>query len=214
MSHRLKILSFDPGLSTSGWNLSIYDTETKVMFIEQCGMLYPNENVSLAKNKNYHIRYGSRIMTLDQLRNDLRNLMDTFQPDFVVSEDAFYNPTRPTAYCALVQWLTTVSIVLYDEYQHTLFKLAPKIAKQVISGFGGAEKLGVQYAVTHKNDIKFNSNINTKELTEHTCDSIGIGYTFIQEILPSILDIWRNLNDQETKKIYRREHTTYHDQQK
>lgn len=204
MSYRLRILSFDPGLSTSGWNLSIYDTSTKEMFIEKCGMLFPNENVTLSKNKINSIRYGSRIMTLDQLRNDIRNLMDIFRPDFVVSEDAFYNPTRPTAYCALVQWLTTVSIVLFDEYQHTLFKLAPKIAKQVISGFGGAEKLGVQYAVTHKQDIKFDKSIDVKNLSEHTCDSIGIGYTFIQEVLPSILDIWRNLNDQETQKIYRR----------
>lgn len=204
MSNHLRILSFDPGLSTSGWNLSVYDTSTNIMYIEQCGMLYPNENVGLASNKVNNIRYGHRIMTLDQLRNDIRNLMDTLSPDFVVSEDAFYNPTRPTAYCALVQWLTTVSIVLFDEYQHTLFKLAPKIAKQVISGFGGAEKLGVQYAVTNKEDIKFNQDIDVKNLTEHTCDSIGIGYTFIQEILPSILDIWRNLNGQEAQKIYRR----------
>ena len=204
MSNHLRILSFDPGLSTSGWNLSVYDTSTNTMYIEQCGMLYPNENVGLASNKVNSIRYGHRIMTLDQLRNDIRNLMDTLSPDFVVSEDAFYNPTRPTAYCALVQWLTTVSIVLFDEYQHTLFKLAPKIAKQVIPGFGGAEKLGVQYAVTNKEDIKFNQDIDVKNLTEHTCDSIGIGYTFIQEILPSILDIWRNLNGQEAQKIYRR----------
>ena len=177
MSYRLKILSFDPGLSTSGWNLSVYDTSTNIMYIEKCGMLFPNENVGLASNKENYIRYGHRIMTLDQLRNDIRELMNTLSPDFVVSEDAFYNPTRPTA---------------------------PKIAKQVISGFGGAEKLGVQYAVTHKEDIKFDNSIDVKNLSEHTCDSIGIGYTFIQEILPSILDIWRNLNDQEAQKIYRR----------
>jgi hypothetical protein len=95
-------------------------------------------------------------------------------------------------------------MVLFDEYNHTLFKLAPKIAKQVISGFGGAEKLGVQQGISNKKDIVFNKTIKIEELTEHTCDSIGIGYTFIQEILPSILDIWRNLNDQETQKIYRR----------
>ena len=204
MSYQLKILSFDPGLSTSGWNLSYYNTDEKIMHVEECGVLYPNEKVN--KNKINLIKYGSRIMTLDQLRNDLRNLVNRFSPDFVVSEDAFYNPSRPTAYCALVQWLTTVSMVLFDEYNCTLFKLAPKIAKQVISGFGGAEKLGVQQAIANKKDIVFNQTIDVKELTEHTCDSIGIGYTFIQEILPSILDIWRNLNVEETQKIYRRKY--------
>ena len=204
MSHQLKILSFDPGLSTSGWNLAIYDTDNKIMYIEDCGRLYPNENVG--KDKKCLIRYGTRIMTLNQLRSDIRNLVNKFSPDFVVSEDAFYNPSRPTAYCALVQWLTTVSMVLFDEYNCTLFKLAPKIAKQVISGFGGSEKLGVQQAISDKKDIVFNKTINVKELTEHTCDSIGIGYTFIQEVLPSILDIWRNLNVEETQEIYRRKY--------
>lgn len=211
MAH-FKILSFDPGLSMSGWNLSKYDPNEKIMYIENCGMLFPNENLDLASNRATSIRYGLRIMTLNQLRDNLKCLMNQFHPDFVVSEDAFYNPSRPMAYCALVQWITMVSMVLYDEFQHTLFKLAPKIAKQVISGFGGAEKLGVQYAVTHKDDIKFNQNIDVKGLTEHTCDSIGIGYTFIQEILPSILDIWSNLNDEETQKIYRSQHQDDSDQ--
>ena len=200
----LKILSFDPGLSTSGWNLSLYDPVEKIMHIEECGMLFPNSNVDSLSNRSTNIRFGGRVMTLNQLREDIRFLVNTYTPDFIVSEDAFYNPTRPTAYCALVQWITTVSMVLYDEFNKTLFKLAPKIAKQVISGFGGAEKLGVQYAVSHKEDIKFKSSIDVQNLTEHTCDSIGIGYTFIQEILPSILDIWSNLNDEETQKIYRR----------
>lgn len=212
MSDQIKILSFDPGLSTSGWNFSLYDPVKKIMYIDSCDMLYPNESVNLSKHKVSSIRYGTRIMTLDQLRRDIKTLMDTFRPDFVVSEDAFYNPSRPTAYCALVQWITTVSMVLFDEYNHTLFKLAPKIAKQVISGFGGAEKLGVQYAVTHKGDIHFNKTIKIEELTEHMCDSIGIGYTFIQEILPSILDIWRQLNGKETQKIYRGEYQSYYDQ--
>ena len=212
MSYTLKILSFDPGLSTSGWNLSIYDTDKKIMYIEDCGVLYPNESIGLSKNKSNAIRYGNRIMTLDQLRNSVRFLMNKYKPDLVVSEDAFYNPTRPTAYCALIQWITMVSVTLFEEYNHTLFKVAPKIAKQVISGFGGAEKIGVQDAVLSKPDIVFNEIIKTKELTEHTFDSIGIGYAFIQEILPSILEIWRNINDQETQKIYRREYKIDHDQ--
>ena len=161
MSYHLKILSFDPGLSLSGWNLSHYNTNDKVMRIEECGMLHPNEDVG--KNKINLTRYGTRIMTLDQLRVDIRTLMDKYRPDFVVSEDAFYNPSRPMAYCALVQWLTTVSMVLFDEYNHTLFKLAPKIAKQVISGFGGAEKLGVQQGISNKKDIVFNKTIGLKD---------------------------------------------------
>ena len=36
-----------------------------------------------------------------------------FKPDIVVSEDAFFNPRRPGAYEALIQWILTVSFLLY-----------------------------------------------------------------------------------------------------
>ena len=110
-----RILSFDPGLSTAGWNLSEYNPDNNIMLVRKYGMLYPNKDVENAEHKNDSTKYGSRIMTLDALRTQLRELFNTFKPDFVVSEDAFFNPSRPIAYCALVQWLTTLSLVLFDE---------------------------------------------------------------------------------------------------
>lgn len=199
---KIRILSFDPGLSTAGWSYSEYRPKVGEMVVVRFGTLYPNKDIGLRDTRPDVTRYGSRIMTLESLRVQFRELMDTYHPDFIVSEDAFYNPSRPTAYCALIQWLTTIALVLHDEYQQTLFKLAPKIAKQVVSGFGGAEKLGVQYAIMHKNDIRFKQKVDVSDLSEHICDSIGIGYTFIQEILPSILDIWRltNVGKEERKE--------------
>ena len=199
-SDKIKILSFDPGLSTSGWNYCEYRPKVGEMVVVRFGTLYPNKDINLRNSREEVTVYGARIMTLESLRTQFRELMDLYQPDFVVSEDAFYNPTRPTAYCALVQWLTTVALVLHDEYNQCLFKLAPKIAKQVVSGFGGAEKLGVQHAIMHKDDIRFKQKVDVADLSEHICDSIGIGYTFIQEILPSLLDIWRLTNVRQEKQ--------------
>jgi Holliday junction resolvasome RuvABC endonuclease subunit len=196
----VRILSFDPGLSYSGWNYSSYKLKTGEMVIHRFGMFSPNDKVGSAEMRHKTTRYGQRIMTLDSLRQQLRVLMDTYKPDFVVSEAPFFNATRPTAYCALVQWITTVELVLFDEYRAPLFKLAPKFAKKVVSGFGGAEKLGVQYAILHKDGIRFKQKVEEADLTEHVCDSIGIGYTFIQEILPSLIDIWRFANVSETSE--------------
>ena len=196
----VRILSFDPGLSYSGWNFSSYKLKTGEMVIHRFGMFSPNERVGSADMRKDSTRYGQRIMTLASLRQQLRELMDTYKPDFVVSEAPFFNATRPTAYCALVQWITTVELVLFDEYKAPLFKLAPKFAKKVVSGFGGAEKLGVQYAIMHKAGIRFKHKIEESDLTEHICDSIGIGYTFIQEILPSLIDIWRFANVSEASE--------------
>jgi Holliday junction resolvasome RuvABC endonuclease subunit len=200
MIDTVRILSFDPGLSYSGWNYSSYKLKTGEMIIHRFGMFSPNDKVTSAAMRRDTTRYGQRIMTLDSLRQQLRRLMDEYKPDFVVSEAPFFNASRPTAYCALVQWITTVELVLFDEYRAPLFKLAPKFAKKVVSGFGGAEKLGVQYAILNKEGIRFKQKVDEADLTEHICDSIGIGYTFIQEILPSLIDIWRFANVAETSE--------------
>ena len=186
----IKILAFDPGLSLSGWNFSTYDTTTKQYRVIKLGMLTPNKLIESPELPQEVVKYGQRVMTLHMLRNQVRELMNTYQPDVVVSEDAFYNPKRPSAYNALIQWLTAVDIVLHDEYQRVLFKLAPTAAKQVISGFGGADKLGVRHGVLHCENIVFKSSHAQDNLTEHICDSIGIGYTFALRVLPALTDLW------------------------
>ena len=197
----LKILAFDPGLSLSGWNLSTYDTSTSLLRVIKFGMLTPNKGIDTKETHDEFVKYGPRIMTLASLRCQVRELMNECQPNIVVSEDAFYNPSRPTAYLALVQWLTTVDLLLKDEYNRVLFKLAPKASKQVVSGFGGADKLGVRYAILNKEDISFKPKRVEENLTEHICDSIGIAYTFAHKILPALIDIWEyGYVKEETKK--------------
>lgn len=188
----IKILAFDPGLSLSGWNVSTYDTCTKVYRVLKFGMLTPNKGIDTPETHIEYIKFGPRVMTLKELREQVKELMDAYAPDIVVSEDAFYNPKRPSAYSALVQWLTATDLLLHDEYAKVLFKLAPTAAKQVISGFGGADKLGVRYAVLHRDDIVFKSKHAEDSLTEHICDSIGIGYTFANRVLPALTDLWEN----------------------
>ena len=188
----IKILAFDPGLSLSGWNVSTYDTQTKMYRVLKFGMLMPNKGIDTPETHINFVKFGPRVITLKALREQVRELMNTYQPDIVVSEDAFYNPKRPSAYSALIQWLTAVDILLHDEYAKVLFKLAPTAAKQVVSGFGGADKLGVRYAVLHREDICFKSKHAEENLTEHICDSIGIGYTFAHRVLPALTDLWES----------------------
>lgn len=186
----IKILAFDPGLSTSGWNVSTYDINSTMLRVLKFGMLLPNKGIDTPESHAEYVKYGPRLITLQALRTQVRELLNTYQPDVVVSEDAFYNPKRPSAYMALIQWLTAVDILLHDEYNRVLFKLAPKASKQVVSGFGGADKLGVRYAVLHRDDIEFKSKNVEDGLTEHICDSIGIAYTFAHRVLPALTDLW------------------------
>lgn len=121
--------------------------------------------------------YGRRIITLALLREMIRELMNRFAPDIVASEDAFFNPRRPGAYEALIQWILTVSFVLRDEYQRPLYRIPPKLVKKFISGVGTSDKEGVKKAILQHKDIKIPSDIHVEELMEHEGDAIAIGYT-------------------------------------
>ena len=199
-----RLLCFDPGLSTSGWSILLYSTSDQKIHVTNCGVLTPNDTVHLVANRAHRVRYGARLMTLHQLKQEVAELMDTYHPDFVVTENAFYKRNRLTAYCALVQWIVTVSVLLCQEYQKPLYKIAPRSAKQIISGSGDAKKLGVMQAIIEHEDVTFDPSIQVESLTEHTMDSIAIGYSFIKETLPAILNIWSSADVEDIEKIYGR----------
>ena len=178
----MNILSFDPGLSFSGWAYSV--TDDKLFSVQQCGLLTPNKTVDHKEHRQEVQVYGKRIITLSLLRDMIRNLMNKYQPDVVVSEDAFFNPRMPGAYEALIQWILTVSFILRDEYLRPLNKIPPKLVKKYISGIGTADKEGVKKAIAQHTDIRLDDEIDVKDLVEHEGDAIAIGYTY-----------WRILNN-------------------
>lgn len=171
------ILSFDPGLSFSGWAYSKIDDEKSLFFVEEFGMITPNKTVDHKSHREDVTIYGKRIITLALLREMMRDLITRFNPDIVVSEDAFFNPRRPGAYEALIHWILTVSFLLRDEFNKPLYKIPPKLVKKFISGLGTSNKEGVQDAIFKHKDIKFSSDITDLVLTEHEGDAIAIGYT-------------------------------------
>jgi len=172
------ILSFDPGLSFSGWAYSKIEDNKNLFYIEEFGMITPNKTVGHKEYREVVNTYGQRIITLSLLRDMVRELFTTYNPDFVVSEDAFFNPRRPGAYEALIHWILMVSLVLKDEFNKPLFRIPPKLVKKFISQDGTSNKLGVQEAIFKHKDIVFNPKYSGDiELTEHEGDAIAIGYS-------------------------------------
>lgn len=171
------ILSFDPGLSFSGWAYSKVDDKNSTFTVENFGMITPNKTVDHKSHRDDVSVYGKRIITLSLLRDMMRELLNQYNPDIVASEDAFFNPRRPGAYEALIHWILTVSLLLRDEYQKPLYKIPPKLVKKFISGIGTSNKEGVQEAIFKHKDILFSSELKDITLTEHEGDAIAIGYT-------------------------------------
>ena len=173
----IHILSFDPGLSYSGWAYSTVNEKENIFCVENFGMLTPNKTVDHKELRDDVSIYGRRTITLALLRDMMRELLSQYNPEYIVSEDAFFNPRRPQAYEALIHWLLTVSLLLKDEYKKPLFRIPPKLVKKFISGEGTSDKSGVQAAIFQHKDIKFLQPPEENSLVEHEGDAIAIGYT-------------------------------------
>ena len=187
MNNIIRILSFDPGLSVCGWAVVDYYQDTGNMLVIKTGLLTPNKIVSRVNMRDQVEEFGKRLMALITLRSMVSRLYEESKPDFVVVEDAFFHPRFPTAYVALVHWITTVKLLIKDNYNKPIFKIPPKLIKQYISGTGDANKKTVQDSIISNSKIRFKNQQILSSLIEHTADAIAISWAFAHENLPTIL---------------------------
>lgn len=199
------VLSIDPGIHSFGYAVSNINTEVFHQTVIGCDTLYPSkpENKALRKDSR---SYNDKIISCGQIQTAVRYLCHMYNPDYVTSENAFFNPTRPQAYACLLLSIFTIEHTLYDIYKEgkrplqesasRLYKMAPKIIKATISTNKGGDaiKNDMTSAVLDKvvnKEISFynypNDNIDLNDFTEHSIDAISIGYTFSKMWLPMLL---------------------------
>lgn len=191
-----KIISFDPGISSLGWALSVYDMDCDILEVQRFGTLKASKLAS--KQKELSDTYGSRVMALKEVEDHVRQLVTSFSPDYVCSEDAFFCTKYPNAYGALLMCVHSVRRVLFDmhESEHitkptarVLHTFAPMMIKRVASSKATSNKSDMLAALTQNNKIVFKStkaDILTK-MDEHEVDAISCGYTFVTTTLPTLL---------------------------
>ena len=181
------VLGIDPGITTTGWSIGKYNLKTNLLKIVAMGTIQATAKAKKDHKEDY--KKYSNIISLVMYEEEMRRLMTTYMPDYIVSEDAFYNPKMPSAYLSLKLCIHTLQKLLYKEYSKLLYLIPPKSAKQCIYGHGTANKEAIQEAVFTHEDIRF-SCIKKQQLAkmvEHEADSIAINYTFCKTILPTLL---------------------------
>jgi Holliday junction resolvasome RuvABC endonuclease subunit len=196
-TNTVRILSFDPGLTVSGWAVLDFNMHDGTMTVSKLGMLTPNKIVSRADMRDEVDKYGKRLMALSMLKDMVTELYEEYKPDYIAVEDNFFNSKYPTAYAALIHWTMTVDFLMKDKYGKPVYKIPPKLIKQYISGSGDASKVSVQQAIMDNDKIVFRSNQLYNNLMEHTADAIAIGWAFLQEFLPILS---KELSDEEEKQ--------------
>lgn len=180
-------LNIDPALSYLGWSITDYNTETGTLTVVRFGTFEASRLAGRVAHREEVDIFTKRMISLRMIRDYLKLLMDEFSPEFVTIESAFFGIFRPNAYSALVQVICTIEFYLMNEYQMPVYKVAPKSAKQCLTGSGAAGKAPIQHAIFEKEDIAFKQKKQAEKLGEHEADSISVGYFFTKNVLPGKL---------------------------
>lgn len=182
---QIRILCLDPGTTTTGWCLLLYNTETGNSVIDKYGEFYPSKNTTHVAMREECNFYGKRLMTLCELEMMLKEIVESYSPDYVAGEDIYFDRNKPVAFIALCQWYTTVELLL-KKYHKPVYRIQTKKAKKEIFGSGDAGKVEVQAAVFSNGRLSFKTK-PPKEISEHEADAIAVGVGFVNGMLQTFL---------------------------
>lgn len=124
------ILGIDPGTATTGYG--VVEKHNSVVKYITCGAILTEKTAEMP----------DRLLAI---YTQLNRLLDTHEPDVIVTERLFFSNNVTTA----MQVGRTVGIVLLCAAQRGLpwMEYRPVEVKMAVAGYGGAEKKQVQYMV-------------------------------------------------------------------
>lgn len=126
----MKILGIDPGMAIVGYGLVEYDGES-------CTLL---KSGSIQTKKN--TRESSRLLEIMQ---DIETIIDTFKPDVASIEKLFFFRNRTTV--MPVAHARGIILAMLEKYGIPIYEYTPMEVKQVLTGYGRAEKKEVEQMV-------------------------------------------------------------------
>lgn len=133
------ILGIDPGLATMGWGVIESDKGRQRLIDYGCIITTPSQ------------RFPER---LKQIGDDMRALLNRYQPEEIAFEELFFARNVTTA--LTVGAARGVGIAACAAYTDKLYEYTPMQVKQAVVGYGKAEKQQIQQMVKlllHMEDI-------------------------------------------------------------
>lgn len=128
--------------------------------------------------------FGKSLIFLEVTKSVLEEVMITYSPDVVVSEDAFLNLKFVPAFRVLCNWVCIVSLYLYENHKKILNVLAPKKIKKIIANHDNASKEEMYEALmklVEKKEVIFLDDNYKESLTEHSVDAICVAISWIKK---------------------------------
>jgi len=147
----MRILGIDPGMAIVGYGLIEYDNEKPVLI--NSGSIQTNKNLSDSER-------------LLEIFNDLSTLVEELKPDCASVENLFFFKNQKTV--IPVAEARGVILTVLQKYKIPTYSYTPMEVKQVLTGYGRAEKKEVEQMV------KISLNTDTLPKLDDTVDAIAI----------------------------------------
>lgn len=126
----MKVLGIDPGSQTLGWGI-----------VEGAGMKYSVVDFGTIKSSPRE-DFSKRLLKIFE---GIEKLIESFQPDVIAVEEAFY-ATNVKVALKLGQ-VRGVVLLAGEKSGLTIAEYSPRLIKQTVVGYGNAEKQQVQEMV-------------------------------------------------------------------
>ena len=155
----MKILGIDPGMAIVGYSVIEYDGENPV--------LVHSGSIQTDKNKSESAR-------LLEIFEDMNTIISQYKPDVAAIEKLFFFRNQTTV--MPVAHARGVILTVLEKYNVPIFEYTPMEVKQVLTGYGRADKKEVEQMV------KISLNTETLPKLDDTVDAIAIAICHTRKI--------------------------------
>lgn len=175
------IMAIDPGN-----NIGISILQINVNTLEIMSIISFTYVLSDYIDETSNTKLLDRCIVLNKI---LLTTLNNFNPLVVVYEEAFMNSRFPKSIIQLSQYINTITTTIrnYNSWIK-VFSYPPKYIKKFIGAGGTAEKDDMKKALLKIPEV--HTKINLNNLTEHSIDSISIGYIALKEIRECQYILW------------------------
>lgn len=173
------LISIDPGLNNIGIAVYRVNKDLKILHIKAW-------TVDINKVKrifNVSNSYPSRSIKIMKFKSILIGLLLRYKPYAVITESAFYNPLRPSAYGPLSEVISHIVSTIMEVNPNIFYhSLEPLLIKKMLKSGYSKGKLSMLEAVSKVDEITDVLKGKITDLDDHGVDAIAVGYSFLSII--------------------------------
>lgn len=156
----MKILGIDPGLGIVGYSIVEFDGETPALL----------HSGSIQTQKG--TRESSRLL---EIFEDMNTIVEKYRPDCAAIEKLFFFRNRTTV--MPVAHARGVILTVLEKFKIPIFEYTPMEVKQVLTGYGRADKKEVEQMV------KLSLGVDNLPKLDDTVDSIAIAICHTRSVM-------------------------------